>query len=150
MNCVGERLQSQHSDLKHIAVSLDAVIPRYFRVHREELIEKRHKLARAAKEHVQNQLQYCEMSMQRMRYGLERVFQQAKQRISSLYEKIVLLDPHRVLRRGYSITSYNGKVVKSIDDIALGGTIHTALYDGTVHSNVTKKEGSHGKKSSKI
>ena len=41
-----------------------------------------------------------------------------------------------VLKRGYSLTMVNGKIVKSVNQINVGDRIETKLNDGIVESNV--------------
>jgi hypothetical protein len=38
-------------------------------------------------------------------------------------EKLKLVDPNQIMKRGYSITLFEGKIVKSIKDIKKGGKI---------------------------
>ncbi len=52
-------------------------------------------------------------------------------------EKVVnLLNPLNLLKRGYSLTMVDGKIVKSIDQIQKGQVIQTQLVDGVVDSTV--------------
>jgi exodeoxyribonuclease VII large subunit len=59
-------------------------------------------------------------------------------------EKLKLLDPINVLKRGFSITQINGKSVSSVQEIKLGDEIKTVLSDGEISSTV--KESKYGKK----
>lgn len=51
-----------------------------------------------------------------------------------------LVDPVRVLRRGYSLTLKNGQIVKSVDALSVGDELQTRLADGTVTSKIVNKE----------
>lgn len=52
-----------------------------------------------------------------------------------------LLDPAKVLARGWSITTTaDGAVVRSVTDVAAGNTLATRLADGTITSTVTSTE----------
>jgi len=55
-------------------------------------------------------------------------------------DRIELMNPVRVLQRGYSITFNNGKVVKDSDSVKGGDRIATRLYKGTIESVVDKSE----------
>ncbi|MFZ4515923.1 MAG: exodeoxyribonuclease VII large subunit [Acidimicrobiia bacterium] len=46
------------------------------------------------------------------------------------------LDPRRVMERGYSITTFNGKVVRSTGEVAVGEELRTEVADGTIVSRV--------------
>ena len=52
-------------------------------------------------------------------------------------EKVVFLNnPERQLRLGYSIASYNGKIVKEIKDFKIGKNIYIKVTDGKIISEV--------------
>jgi exodeoxyribonuclease VII large subunit len=53
-----------------------------------------------------------------------------------LSDKLHLLNPERLLERGYSITLSNGKIVRSISGLTAGQKLETRLSDGTVESVV--------------
>jgi exodeoxyribonuclease VII large subunit len=49
-----------------------------------------------------------------------------------------LLDPQEVVKRGYSLTMYKGKVLKSIQDVQEGDVLETMIADGQIESRITK------------
>ena len=61
-----------------------------------------------------------------------------KKNLSSIQEKLRLVDPQNILKRGYSLTLLNGKIVKSVKHIKEGDLLETRLGDGTVDSTVDK------------
>jgi exodeoxyribonuclease VII large subunit len=53
-------------------------------------------------------------------------------------EKMVnILSPRQVMKRGYSITTINGRLVSSVAELRKGDKIITAVADGEIHSEVT-------------
>jgi len=56
-----------------------------------------------------------------------------------LEDKLRLLDPQNILRRGYSITLKNGKAVSSTTDLKDGDKVVTRLAKGEFNSTVNKK-----------
>lgn len=56
-------------------------------------------------------------------------------------QAIRLLNPENVLRRGYSVTYREGKVVKSFRDLQEGENISTRLMDGWIKSKVEETYG---------
>ncbi len=57
------------------------------------------------------------------------------------YENILMmLDPANVLKRGYSITTKNGRIIKSSQQVSMNDTIDTMFSDGTVKSRVLEKK----------
>ena len=62
--------------------------------------------------------------------------QQQQNNLKLIETKLQLLDPQQLLKKGYSFTTHNGKLVTSIAQLTPGDTITTTLADGTVDSVV--------------
>lgn len=65
------------------------------------------------------------------------------EKLDYLAQHVSHLDPVNVLRRGYSITYYNGKAVREIDGVDAGAVLETKVYDGVIKSTVNTT--SHGR-----
>ena len=76
-------------------------------------------------------------SMQeKMTMLIERRLETEQHRIQLVSEKVKSLDPTLLLRRGYSITLHNGKVVKDVSVLNTGDELETRLAHGNVRSKV--------------
>ena len=76
-------------------------------------------------------------SMQeKMTMLIERRLETEQHRIQLVSEKVKSLDPTLLLRRGYSITLRNGKVVKDVSVLNVGDELETRLAHGSVRSKV--------------
>ncbi len=62
--------------------------------------------------------------------------QQQQNNLKLIETKLQLLDPQQLLKKGYSFTTHNGKLVTSIAQLTLGDIITTTLADGTIDSIV--------------
>ena len=62
--------------------------------------------------------------------------QQQQNNLKLIETKLQLLDPQQLLKKGYSFTTHNGKLVTSITQLTPGDTITTTLADGTIDSTV--------------
>jgi exodeoxyribonuclease VII large subunit len=62
-----------------------------------------------------------------------------KKNLNLIQEKLRLVDPQNILKRGYSLTMLNGKIVKSVQTVKEGDLLETRLSDGTVESKVERK-----------
>ena len=61
-----------------------------------------------------------------------------KTRLTVLENTLNILEPENVLKRGYTITSFNGKIVKNSVQLKNGDIIDTRFTDGTVISKVVE------------
>ncbi len=68
---------------------------------------------------------FTNQRLQKMDYELDRIGQALR-----------LLDPVNVLRRGYSITRHDGKILKDASLVSKGAAIDTTLYKGNIVSIV--------------
>jgi len=58
-----------------------------------------------------------------------------------LNENVVrLLSPENVLKRGYTLTLKEGKIVKSVRELALDEELDTRFSDGWIKSKIIKKQ----------
>lgn len=69
-----------------------------------------------------------------------RLFSEFKNLLKSLAEKIVLHNPERQLRLGYSLVSFNNKIVRSVKDIEIGDEMDIKLSDGELKSKIISKK----------
>jgi exodeoxyribonuclease VII large subunit len=66
-----------------------------------------------------------------------RAIDRAVRRVDHVETRVRALDPARVLARGWSITrDAEGRLVRSVGDVAAGATLVTMVADGTVRSTV--------------
>jgi exodeoxyribonuclease VII large subunit len=64
------------------------------------------------------------------------LLEKLRTRMSVLGNTLGILDPENVLRRGYSITTLKGSIIKSSKNVKAGDKIFTKLYDGDIESDV--------------
>lgn len=62
--------------------------------------------------------------------------EKTKTRVGMLESTLGILDPENVLRRGYSITTLNGRLLKSVAEVGADDVIDTRLNDGVIKSRV--------------
>jgi exodeoxyribonuclease VII large subunit len=69
--------------------------------------------------------------------------------LKNLENTLQLLNPEKVLQRGFSITSINGRILKNSDQIKNNDQIDTQLFEGTLRSKVVEKTERGGEKETK-
>ena len=58
--------------------------------------------------------------------------------LENIEKNIQIMDPINVLKRGFSITYFNGKSIKNVSQLEEGAAINTMLFKGTIDSTITK------------
>lgn len=66
------------------------------------------------------------------------ILQQSKTAILHMEKQVALANPENLLKRGFSLTLNNGKIVKSILDVRNGDMITTKVADGQLESIIEK------------
>lgn len=69
----------------------------------------------------------------------EIIYKNKKQNFIRLIEKIEILNPMSILKRGYTITYVNDKVIKSAQEVNINDLVKINYYDGYIEAKVEKK-----------
>lgn len=83
----------------------------------------------------QNQL---DQTRHELKMRMENGLKTQKHKLVNFEEKIRLVDPNQVLKRGYSLTYKNGQLIKSVKQLASGDELTTRVADGKVKSRIVK------------
>ncbi len=73
---------------------------------------------------------------QAMRVAIGNLLARRNDRLQSANALLDALSPMATLRRGYTITRVNGKVVSSVQSLSPGDKITTSVHDGVMESVV--------------
>lgn len=61
-------------------------------------------------------------------------------KLKSMDSTLELLNPEKILERGYSITCLNGKIIKRAEELNNNDIVDTKLHKGSIRSSVIKSE----------
>ncbi len=87
---------------------------------------------------LQQERQMLHWMRQRLKQGSALQIQQATQHCQALQQRLAALDPAAILKRGYAVARQtDGAIVRSIDAVELGQTLHIQLDQGQLTVNVT-------------
>ncbi len=84
--------------------------------------------------------QLIERAATNLKTGARNLFDLKRSKILVFEKTLDILKPDNVLRRGYTITSFKGSILKKRQNINLNDVIDTRFSDGKISSRVTKKE----------
>ncbi|NLN31929.1 MAG: exodeoxyribonuclease VII large subunit [Bacteroidales bacterium] len=74
-----------------------------------------------------------------MNYSVKTIESQ-KTKLTALENSLGILNPVNVLKRGYTLTSINGVIIRSVQDTKKDDIIETRLFDGKIKSRITGKQ----------
>lgn len=99
----------------------------------EQLAARLQQSARQTMQRHQHRLQHL---LQSMRFATQQRLYKQRAKLDLWQKTIELHSPERIYRMGYSLTTVNGKVIKSIHDVKAGQHIQTHTADGVIQSEV--------------
>jgi exodeoxyribonuclease VII large subunit len=102
----------------------------------DRLGELQWRLQRVAQNAVRKQQHKLDNLWQSLRFATQRHLHRPRTQLDFLTKTIALHSPERIYRLGYSLTTVNGKIVKSIHDVKAGEEIQTHTADGVIYSEI--------------
>lgn len=131
-----ERLQEENYQLQKIGQRLQMATSNVSWRSRQQLEGLKQKLNFAGLRKLEDQKQWCrECSNYLKNQAFARVRNQ-EERLDHLQQTLQLLDPLEVLKRGYTMTYYKGKLLKDQIAISTGDTIETRTLTKTIKSKI--------------
>ena len=94
------------------------------------------RLQRATQHAVSQQNNRLASLWQSLRFATQRRVQKQRLQLELWNKTIALHSPERIYQMGYSLTTANGKIVKSIHDVKAGDELTTHTKDGVIRSEV--------------
>lgn len=139
-DCVARRLQTERQTIDR----LRKIIPTLFQLaterQRKRLDRLSLTLSAAARTMIERQRNRLAMTAGRLPSAALRLADGKRHRLSMLAQRAEMLDPQLLLARGYSMTTLNGRIVTSADELRPGDVIETRLRQGKVRSRVINEE----------
>lgn len=102
----------------------------------DRLAELQLRLQRIAQYAIRKQQNQLDNLWQSLRFATQRRLHRQRAQLELWAKTIALHSPERIYRMGYSLTTVNGKIVKSINDVKAGDHLLTHTADGTITSEV--------------
>ena len=87
---------------------------------------------------LQNERHRLTVLQNNMQPVLKRKLTDERHQLDLLSQRLIGLDPNRLLKRGYSITLKNGRTVRDVSQLKEGDELETRFENGTVRSVVNQ------------
>ena len=97
------------------------------------------RLQRVAQHAIHKQQNRLEALWQALRFATQRRISKQRNQLELWEKTIGIHSPERIYRMGYSLTTVNGKVVRSIHDVKAGEEMLTHTGDGVIRSEVVNR-----------
>jgi exodeoxyribonuclease VII large subunit len=133
-------LKNQFSELKGLTTDTKNKTSRYVTRQNHLLEQSGNKLNYIFREQVLKNKNQLKQFQQLIKIRIFETIRTEKKNLNLIQEKLRLVDPQNILKRGYSLTMMNGKILKSIQLVKVGDLLETRLSDGIVESKVEKIE----------
>ncbi len=141
---LGDRIQKSAilrlEQEKNFLISLSAYIPQYalrlLASSDNKLTSLKHRIELKTADLIAKNCLLLDRKSDQLSALVNQQLQQQQNNLKLIETKLQLLDPQQLLKKGYSFTTHNGKLVTSITQLTSGDTITTTLADGTIDSIV--------------
>ena len=125
---------------KNLLISLSSYIPqhalRLLALSDNKLITLQHRIGLKTADFIAKNRTLLDRRGEQIKVLAPNLLKTKQSQLDILQTKLQLLDPQQLLKKGYSFTTHNGKLVTSITQLTPGDIITTTLADGTVDSVV--------------
>jgi len=140
----GELISNKKKELQVLTTKVESVSVQYFRFHREDLINKKHQILSVLKVVLAASREDIKIKIDILNSTAKKIFKYSRDNLRYMEDKVKILNPKNILKRGYSVTFRGQRPVKSIDEVREHDIIKTILYQGQIISKVQKKEKDNG------
>lgn len=131
--------QKEH-ELSHLKHDIKSKISMWFAVSKTGLVQKQRTLKFVVHESMTKQMATLNHFKDLMKGKSGKLIFKEKERIHFYENTARLINPENVLKRGYTLTLKEGKIIKSTKQIHLNDEVETRFADGTVRSKIVKKD----------
>ncbi len=135
-------LEEAKSFLSTESYRINLLVARYFQDHREYLVRSRFLVVNNTFHLLHRLLRKKKEDLKFIKHSVKNIVNNAKRALTYIEDKVRYLDPNGVLKRGYSISYKNGKIIRSSKELKRGDLINTVFFKGEAMSSVedTKEE----------
>ena len=103
------------------------------------LVSYKHQLFNSTSSIIERNRSLLLNSMIKLSSSVSKMLMTSNFKVTTLEDKVALLHPENILKRGYSITTKSGKVIFDSDQLTIDDEIETIFKKGKIKSKVTKK-----------
>ncbi len=137
---VGRFSYNRKHELNHYQYTLRTNLSAWKQVKREDITQKQQMLKTRVREMLYQRETFLDRRKDQFKNDVSRMLVRAHERIQVNEKTMRLLNPENVLKRGYTISMKEGRIVKSVHQLSENDDMETRFSDGKVKSRIVKKE----------
>jgi exodeoxyribonuclease VII large subunit len=135
-NLILSELRHKMSELRHSFISIIGEQTHKAEIKTEKL---KLKLSSIAMTNIKSRHDKVIIIKSLLTSSARKLIKKEENRAIALNNTLEILNPENVIKRGYTITYQNGKVIKSLQNLETGDVIETLFIDGLTKSKITEK-----------
>lgn len=129
-----------HKDQENALKSFKISLKKEIQVQRKEsdnlFANFEYKLIRESQQFVKSGNDSVNRISEQLKKNVLRILEKKEEKLTVYNRFVELASPRNILKKGYTLTILNGKVIKSVDEINKGDSIITRFADGEIKSEV--------------
>ena len=129
--------ESSHN-LESRVYRMESLVNKYFVVQREDLVKKQSLIINNSCNFIHSESEKVLDSMKRLKFSFKSAILSLTDNLTFIENKVNLLNPVRILCRGYSISYKDNKLIKSSSELKPGDSLRTIFAKGEALSRVRK------------
>ena len=131
------KIEDLENDIANCRISMDIAIRNTIDARRKELdMLRNHKALYSPVAYVDKQKEQLSNLINQLNSNMNLNVKNYRGEFDSIYSSLIALGPQNVLKRGYSIVTYNHKAIDSVDKIETGSEITINMSDGDLGAKV--------------
>jgi exodeoxyribonuclease VII large subunit len=127
-------------ELNNVKHKLDTAVSIWFVETKNKIFQKKGMLKRVTDQTIQRKQSYLDHLRNVLISESKQMIFREKEKVHLNENTVRLLDPENILKRGYSLTFKEGKIIKSAKQLFPDDKIETRFADGNVQSIIIKKD----------
>ena len=129
-------LERENAEIRFVEEKLHLLFTSRLEYFKNKLIEYQYFIREYTASTMARERQNLDLLNERMHLTTKQLLEKKNVEVQFMEEKIHLLNPMNILRRGFSITRKGGVLVTDASQLSKGDEIETTLYEGVVKSTV--------------
>lgn len=129
-------LRFHHQAINNLQESIRSFVIQHYQSSQQNLQFLWEEILRNSSQYLKRQDQKISDDYQSILLSAQRQLGAAKEKLQRIQGEMKALDPRNILKRGFSLTTVDGKIISNLNELQAGQTMWTHLYKGKIKSTI--------------